>query len=223
MLKQKHRVLDLGCGWGSLMGYAAETRGVSAVGVTISKRQAIYARERYKHLPLEFRLEDYRDFTADPASFDRIFSLGMFEHVGKKNYSVYFNTARRLLTPDGLFLLHTIVGRVREHGTDPFIHKYIFPGGELPTMAEILEAVEGVFLVEDLHNLGVNYEKTLHAWNEQLQQQRRDLASRIGERSVRMYEFYLQMSEGAFRARALNIVQVVLSPHGVRGGYQSVR
>ncbi|MGB4076280.1 MAG: cyclopropane fatty acyl phospholipid synthase [Minisyncoccia bacterium] len=222
-LEDGHRLLDIGCGWGTLMHYAESTRALRAIGLTISRDQQEYARKRYPEKNLEFLLEDYRDFKASAGSFERVVSVGMLEHVGKKNYPTYFNRVRHFLAEDGLFLLHSIVGRQRENGTDPFIDKYIFPNGELPTMAEILESVEGTFVVEDLHNLGTNYEWTLRAWRENLQLRWSDIVAAHGMRTARMYEYYLAISEAAFRSRTLNVVQIVLSPRGKRGGYRSIR
>lgn len=223
-LQRGQRFLDIGCGWGTLMALAASCFGVRATGVTISKDQLAFARERYGNDGrLRFELCDYRDFKAD-APFDRIASVGMFEHVGKKNYPEYFSIVREKLAKDGLFLLHTIVGRRREHATDPFIDKYIFPNGELPTIAELTAAAANAgFRVEDLHNLGFNYARTLYDWTKNFMAKRHEIVREHGERTARMYEYYLGVSEGGFRARALNVVQLVLAPLSRTEPYVSVR
>jgi SAM-dependent methyltransferase len=156
------RVLDIGCGWGSFMGFAAERYGVRCVGITISEQQAELGRQRLAHLPVEFRLQDYREVDE---RFDRVVSLGMFEHVGHKNYPDYMAMARRCLADDGLFLLHTIGRNDTADGTDPWIDRYVFPNGELPSIARLGRAVEPHFVVEDLHNFGADYDRTLMAWH----------------------------------------------------------
>lgn len=225
-LRAGQNVLDIGCGWGAFMGFAAERYGVSCTGVTISKDQVAYGRKRYAGQKVDPRLEDYRDLKHEP--FDNIASMGMFEHVGQKNYRTYFESARRLLKEDGLFLLHTIWGN--EPATlDPWIDKYIFPNGALPTIGQIGTAVHGLFVVEDLHNFGPDYDKTLMAWNEKFQSNREAVAALMGrrgadgERFCRMWEYYLLSCAGGFRSREISVGQMVLSPRGVRGGYFTVR
>jgi cyclopropane-fatty-acyl-phospholipid synthase len=216
-LKPGQRVLDIGCGWGSFMQFAAEHYGVECVGVTISKQQAEWGRERCKRLPVEFRLMDYREID-EP--FDHIASVGMFEHVGHKNYRIYFEVARRCLKDGGLFLLHTI-GRNRRNSTpDPWIDRYIFPNGELPSLGRIAEAVEDLFIIEDVHSFGADYDRTLMAWNENFQAAWPELSKDHDERFRRMWEYYLQACAGAFRARQIQLWQIVLSPEGVPGGYR---
>ncbi|QXI30386.1 cyclopropane fatty acyl phospholipid synthase [Pseudomonas vanderleydeniana] len=213
------RVLDIGCGWGSFMSYAAQHYGVECVGVTISRDQAEWARQRYAGLPLEFRLQDYRDVD-EP--FDHIVSIGMFEHVGRKNHRVYMETAARCLKDDGLFLLHTI-GKNRRHSTtDRWIDKYIFPNGDLPSIGQIGDAVDGLFVVEDLHNFGADYDKTLMAWYDNFEAAWPRFAGQMGERFRRMWRYYLLSCAGAFRARDIQLWQWVLSKKGVVGGYQRV-
>jgi cyclopropane-fatty-acyl-phospholipid synthase len=225
-LRSGERVLDIGCGWGAFMGFAAERYGARCTGVTISKEQVEYGRKRYAGLPVEPRLEDYRDCTDGP--FDHIVSMGMFEHVGPKNYRAYFETARRLLREDGLFLLHTIWSN-EPSALDPWIDKYIFPNGALPTVGQIGTAVHGLFVVEDVHNFGPDYDKTLMAWNEKFQSNRAAVSALMsrkghdGERFCRMWEYYLLCCAGGFRSREISVGQFVLSPRGVKGGYQTVR
>ncbi|MGB8364777.1 MAG: cyclopropane fatty acyl phospholipid synthase [Rhizomicrobium sp.] len=215
------RVLDIGCGWGAFMGYAAEHYGAECVGVTISPVQVEYARKRYAGLCVDPRLEDYRRFSGPKV--DHIVSMGMFEHVGSKNYRTFFSGARNLLKDDGLFLLHTIWENERYPTIDPWQDKYIFPNGDLPSVGQITTAVEGLFVVEDVHNFGVYYDKTLMAWNAKFQTRRADLARKHGEQFCRMWEYYLLQSAGAFRSRHISVGQFVLSPNGVRGGYNAIR
>ncbi len=215
-LKPGMRLLDIGCGWGSLMGYAAEHYGVECVGVTISREQAAWAKERYAGLPIEFRLQDYRDLSE---TFDRIASVGMFEHVGRKNHRTYMDVAQRCLADDGLFLLHTIGKNVRDSTPDPWIDKYIFPNGDLPSMGQIGDACDGLFVVEDVHNFGADYDKTLMAWHANFEAAWPRFAEQLGERFQRMWRYYLLSCAGAFRARDLQLWQWVLSKRGVVGGY----
>ena len=213
------RVLDIGCGWGSFMAYAAEHYGVECVGVTISREQADLARKKYPDLPLEFRLQDYRDVTE---TFDRIVSVGMFEHVGEKNYRTYMEVAQRCLKDGGLFLLHTIGSNRRTHGNDPWIDRYIFPNGELPSIGQIGDAVDRLFVVEDLHNFGPDYDKTLMAWYRNFEQAWPRFSDELGERFFRMWRYYLLSCAGAFRARELQLWQWVLSKGGTAGVYPRV-
>lgn len=210
------RVLDIGCGWGSFMAYAAHHYGVKCVGVTVSKEQAAWASERYAGLPLEFRLQDYR---AIEGCFDRIASVGMFEHVGHKNHRAYMEVAHRCLADDGLFLLHTIGKNQRKSTTDPWIDRYIFPNGELPSIGQIGDACDKLFVVEDLHNFGADYDHTLMAWHANFERAWSRFQERLGERFHRMWRYYLLSCAGAFRARDLQLWQWVLSKDGVAGGY----
>jgi cyclopropane-fatty-acyl-phospholipid synthase len=213
------RLLDIGCGWGSLMGYAAERYGVECVGVTVSREQADWGRERYAGLPVEFRLQDYREIGE---TFDRVASIGMFEHVGRKNFRTFMQVARRCLHPDGLLLLHTIGKNTRRGVTDPWIDRYIFPNGDLPSVSQIGNALDNLFVVEDLHNFGADYDRTLMAWHDNFEAAWPDFAARLGERFHRMWRYYLLSCAGAFRARDIQLWQWVLSPRGVVGGYRRV-
>lgn len=213
------RVLDIGCGWGSFMGYAAEHYGVHCTGVTISREQADWARERYAHLPLEFRFQDYREVQGQ---FDRVVSIGMFEHVGRKNHRVFMEVARRCLAEDGLFLLHTIGKNLRHSVPDPWVDKYIFPNGDLPSVGQIGDAVDELFVVEDLHNFGADYDRTLMAWHANFEASWPRFADRLGERFYRMWRYYLLSCAGAFRARDIQLWQWVLSRNGVPGGYRRI-
>lgn len=211
------RVLDIGCGWGSFLGYAAERYGVQGVGVTISKEQAIWASQRYAGLPLEFRLQDYRQIEEH---FDCIASVGMFEHVGHKNHRVFMEVATRCLAEDGLFLLHTIGKNDRSSSTDPWIDQYIFPNGDVPSLGQIGDAANDLLILEDLHNFGADYDKTLTAWCHNFEKAWPQFADQLGERFRRMWRYYLLSCAGAFRARDLQLWQLVLSKNGVPGGYE---
>jgi len=212
-------VLDIGCGWGSFMKYAAERHGVRCTGVTISAQQAALGRTLCKGLPVTFELMDYHHLNT---RFDAIVSLGMFEHVGQKNHGVYMDVVKRCLAPDGLFLLHTIGRNEAGHGTDPWIHKYIFPNGELPTIAQIGQACERRFVVEDLHNFGADYDRTLMAWHERFEAAWPRFAEQLGESFHRMWRYYLLSCAGAFRARDVQLWQWVLSHPGRPGVYPRI-
>jgi len=214
------RLLDIGCGWGGTAQYLAERYGVQVVGITVSKEQAKLASERCRGLPVEIRLEDYRQ---TQGKFDRILSVGMFEHVGYRNYRTFMQVARRLLTDDGLLLLHTIGANVAYQGRDPWIERYIFPNSMLPSPRLITAAFEGLFVLEDWHNFGTSYVATLKAWHANFERAWPQLAGRYGERFRRLWRFYLLMSAGSFKARASQLWQLILSPRGVRDGYRSVR
>jgi cyclopropane-fatty-acyl-phospholipid synthase len=214
------RVLDIGCGWGEALRRAARDYGVQAVGLTISEQQAEHARERCRGLPVDVRLTDYR--TLDER-FDRIWSIGMFEHVGVRNYKTYFDVARRCLRKDGLFLLHTIGSNISSRHTDPWIEKYVFPNSMLPSAAQIGAAVEGRFVIEDWHGFGADYALTLAAWRENFDRAWPRLSARYDERFRRLWHFYLEASRANFECRQLQLWQLVLSPHGVPGGYRAPR
>ena len=210
------RVLDIGCGWGGLAEYMARNYQVSVVGVTISAEQQKMAQARCADLDVEIRLQDYRDLHD---SFDRIVSVGMFEHVGPKNYATYFEVADRNLKPNGRFLLHTIGSKVTDHNVDPWIDKYIFPNGCLPSVRQIADASEKHFVMEDWHNFGADYDTTLMAWYERFLASWPEIADNYSERFKRMFSYYLNACAGAFRARDIQLWQVVFSrgiEHGLR-------
>jgi cyclopropane-fatty-acyl-phospholipid synthase len=221
VLKPGMRLLDIGCGWGSLMRFAAERYGVECVGLTVSRQQARWGAQKTAGLPVRFELTDYRTFNPDGAQrFDRVASVGMFEHVGHKNYASYFAVARRALRDDGLFLLHTI-GKNRSGATiDPWIEKYVFPNGSLPSVADIAAACEDGFVIEDWHNFGADYDRTLMAWHARFEAAWPELQAQYGERFRRMWRYYLLSCAGTFRARDNQLWQVLLSPRGVTGGYR---
>jgi cyclopropane-fatty-acyl-phospholipid synthase len=226
------RVLDIGCGWGGAAQFAAERYGVSVTGITVSRNQAEVARARCHGLPVTIVLEDYRPFagqvaaqstTGNSGKFDRIYSLGMFEHVGVRNYRTYFEIVRRLLIPDGLFLLHTIGADVSGKSGDPWMERYIFPNSMLPSTAQIARAAESLWVTEDWHNFGADYDRTAMTWHHNFERHWPELAARYGERFRRMWRFYLLCCAGAFRARRNQLWQIVMSPNGVSGGYSAVR
>jgi cyclopropane-fatty-acyl-phospholipid synthase len=218
-LQSGMRVLDIGCGWGEALKFAAERYGVSGVGITISKEQTDYARELCAGLPVEIRLQDYRELH-EP--FDAALSIGMFEHVGVKNYRGYFEVAQRCLPPGALFLLHTIGTNRSVNHTDPWIGRYIFPNSMLPSTAQIAQAVEGLFVIEDWHNFGADYDRTLQAWRDNVERAWPP-DPRYDERFRRMWRFYLAASMATFRTRNSQLWQVVLSNGGVKGGYLAPR
>ncbi len=214
-LKPGMRLLDIGCGWGGFMAYAARHYGVECVGVTVSKEQAAFARQCHPQPQLEFRLQDYREIDG---KFDAIASIGMFEHVGKKNYRTFMRVAHRCLADDGIFLLHTI-GKNESGGvTDPWIEKYIFPNGEIPAISHISDAMNGLLVTEDLHNFGADYDKTLMAWHANFEAAWPLFAATLDERFHRRWRYYLLSCAGAFRARDLQLWQWTLSKQGIPGG-----
>ena len=223
-LRPGMRVLDIGCGWGEALEFAARRYGVSGVGVTISREQAEYARRLCNGLPVEIRLQDYRELHE---RFDRIFSIGMFEHVGVRNYRNYFEVARRCLvdepaTGGGLFLLHSIGSNWSQRRTDPWIGRYIFPNSMLPSAAQIARALEDEFVIEDWHGFGTYYDLTLQAWRRNIEASW-DALPAYDERFRRMWRFYLAASMAVFRTRRAQLWQLVLSPRGVPGGYIAPR
>lgn len=220
-LRPGMRLLDIGCGWGSLMKFAAQRHGVSCVGLTVSEAQTAFGRHSCAGLPVQFVLGDYRHFNADGSErFDRVASVGMFEHVGKKNYAAYFAMARRCLNDQGLFLLHTIGSNRRGLGVDPWIERYIFPNGQLPSVGELADAAEAHFIIEDWHNFGADYDQTLMAWHQRFEDAWPRFAERYGSRFYRMWRYYLLACAGSFRVRGNQLWQVVLSPFGVAGSYR---
>lgn len=219
-LKPGMKVLDLGCGFGSFLKYAAEHYGIIGVGINISKEQIKFAKEFCAGLPIEFQLKDYRDAEG---KFDRIISIGLTEHIGYKNYRTFLRVAHARLNDDGLFLLHTIGSNFSESATDPWTDKYIFPNGNLPSIKQLGGSMERLFVMEDWHNFGADYDKTLMAWNENFVANWDSIKKNYSSRFFRMWTYYLLSCAGAFRARRIQLWQVVMSKKGVIGGYQSIR
>ncbi len=219
-LEKGMSLLDIGCGWGGLARFAAERYGVQVTGINISTEQIKYGREKCKGLPVEIRECDYRKIEG---TFDRVVSVGMFEHVGPKNYRTYMHAVRRAVTDDGLALIHTIGRNEAKGGPEPWIEKYIFPNSVLPAPEQIVNAIEPLFVLEDWHNFGAYYDKTLMAWHENTEKYWQEFKDRYGERFHRMWTYYLMCCAGSFRSRTIQLWQLVLSPKGVAGGYQSIR
>ncbi len=206
------RVLDIGCGWGGAARFAAEHYGVSVTAITVSTEQAKIAQERCAEQPVTIELTDYRNIQG---SFDRVYSLGMFEHVGYKNYRDYFKVINRCLKPDGLTLLHTIgINQPCTNG-DPWSCKYIFPNSMLPSASQITTNYEGLFLLEDWHAFTYDYSLTLKAWHENFEKQWPKLQSRYDGKFYRMWNYYLLSFSGSFRARSIQLWQVLLSKNGL--------
>lgn len=219
-LKPGETLLDIGCGWGGLARYAAEHYGARVTGITVSKEQLALARERCAGLPVDLQLQDYRELQGE---FDKIVSVGMFEHVGPRNYEAYFGAVRRLLKPQGLFLLHTIGLDVTTIRTDPWIDRYVFPNGWLPSALQVARALERRFIVEDWHNFGPDYDRTLLAWAERFERAWPELQARYGPRFYRMWRYYLYSCAGLFRSRQGQLWQIVLAGRERPGAYRSVR
>ncbi|WP_318837307.1 MULTISPECIES: cyclopropane fatty acyl phospholipid synthase [unclassified Providencia] len=219
-LKPGMRLLDIGCGWGGLAAYAAKNYGVSVTGVTISAEQQKYAQARCAGLDVDIKLDDYRNLNDQ---FDRIVSVGMFEHVGPKNYATYFDVIQRNLKTNGLFLLHTIGSNQNKVNVDPWTNKYIFPNGCLPSVQNIGETSEGKLVMEDWHNFGADYDHTLMAWYSRFQAAWPELEDNYTPRFKRMFSYYLNACAGAFRARDIQLWQILWSPQGVTGGLRVAR
>lgn len=219
-LREGQRLLDIGCGWGGLAEFAARHYGALVVGITISREQAELARQRCRGLPVDIRLQDYRDLHE---RFDHIVSLGMFEHVGWKNHRTYMQVVQRCLAANGLFLLHTIgTNRAGIRG-DAWIDRHIFPNGHLPSITQIGQAIEPDWIMEDWHNFGADYDHTLMAWHANFERHWGELAAHYDQRFYRMWRYYLLTCAGSFRARRNQLWQVVLTKGGVPGGYLAPR
>ena len=227
-LKNGDTVLDIGCGWGGFAQFAAEKYGAKVVGITISKEQAEVARKRTAGLPVEIRLQDWRDLGNE--SFSHIVSVGMFEHVGPKNYREFMRKVSTILSDDGLFLLHTIGHSKVSRSLERWFNTYIFPNGHLPSITHISRATDRrnlfdkpILTMEDWHSFGADYDKTLTAWYTNFENAWPELKGKYGERFHRMWKYYLLVSAGMFRARYIHLWQIVYSKKGVVGGYTSVR
>ena len=210
-LKRGDHVLDIGCGWGGFARYAAEHYGCTVTAVNISEKQVQYAREYCENLPVTILQEDYR---AVRGIFDKIVSIGMFEHVGWKNYRAFMEVVHHCLKENGIFLLHTIGGNASSKDCDPWIKRYIFPNGVLPSIVQISKAAEDLFSVEDIHNLAPHYYKTLLSWNERFQGAWSSLAEKYDQVFKRMWEYYLLSCAGAFCARHIQVWQIILTKEG---------
>lgn len=208
-LEPGQRVLDVGCGWGGALEYAARRHGVSGVGVTISREQAELARSRVAGLPVEIRLVDYRDLDE---RFDHAYSIGMFEHVGAKNHRTCLEVVHRCLEPGGRFLLHTIGGLRRSRNSiDPWIGKYIFPNAVIPTQHQVTQAIDGLFLLEGWQRIGRHYDPTLIAWRTNFEKAWPELSKTRDERFYRLWRYYLSACAAGFRAGVTDLWQVLLT------------
>ncbi len=206
------QILDLGCGFGSFAGYAAEKYKVKVTGVTVSRQQYMLGNERYRDLPVELKLMDYRDISG---MYDRVISIGIMEHIGNKNYKTYMDVVNRTLKDDGIAFIHTIGENFSTTTTNAWTAKYIFPNGMLPSIAQLGKSMEGLFIMEDWHNIGPHYDKTLMAWYDNFEQAWPDLEPHYGDRFFRMWKYYLLSSAGGFRSRENQLWQIVMSkPHG---------
>jgi len=221
-LEPGQSLLDIGCGWGGLAQFAAERYDVNVVGITIAKQQALLAKAKCEGLPVEIRLEDYRNLNG---KFDKIVSVGMFEHVGYKNYAEFMQIVRRTLKHDGLFLLHTIGGNQSVTRIDPWINKYIFPNAMIPSLTQIGKATEKVLITEDVQNLGPHYDPTLMAWLQRFQQAWPMLKGKgiYNEDFYRMWVYYLSCCAATFRAKENNVWQMVMSLPASLKTYESIR
>lgn len=220
-LESGERLLDIGCGWGGLAQFAAENYGVEVTGITVSKEQQRLAQARCAGLPVVIELMDYRELTG---RYDKVVSVGMFEHVGPKNYSTYFAAVDRVMDPDGLFLLHTIGDYDHLITTDAWIDKYIFPNGHIPSARRLGKAViEQGFILEDWHNFGQDYDATLMAWWKNFDAAWPRFAARYDEHFYRMFKYYLNLCAGYFRSRQGQLWQLVLTKQSRRRIYRSIR
>ena len=210
-LKEGMKVLELGCGWGSFAKYAAEKYGAHVLGVTVSKEQVALGMERCQGLPVELRLQDYREVEG---KYDAVISIGIMEHVGYKNYQTYMDVVNRCLKEDGIAFVHTIGGNQSARSTDAWTDKYIFPNGMIPSIAQLGKAMERNFVMEDWHNFGPYYDKTLMAWYANFEKAWPQLKNKYDERFYRMWRYYLLGSAGSFRARHLQLWQFVMTHRG---------
>ena len=216
-LKSGMKVLDIGCGWGGFAKYAAEKYGANIHGITVSREQVKFANKFCQGLDVKIELKDYRELKE---KFDRIVSIGMFEHVGCRNYRTFMKVVHRCLKADGLFLLHTIAGNTSVNSTDPWTNKYIFPNSMLPSAKQITSAAEGLFVLEDWHSFGQYYDKTLMAWHNNFTKNWTKLKDAYNERFYRMWTYYLLSCAGGFRSRRNQLWQIVFSKKGIKGGYR---
>ncbi len=225
-LKKGEKVLELGCGFGTFAKFAAEHYGCHVVAVNISEEQVKFGRKTCENLPVEIHQCDYRDdkvYNPGGKPFDKIVSIGLLEHVGHKNYRGFMELLRKNVKEDGLCLVHSIGKDVTSGHIDPWISKYIFPNSILPSLQLLAKAIEHHFVVEDLHNFGADYDKTLMEWHANFIASWSDVKNGFDEQFFRKWNYYLLSCAGAFRARTMQLWQFVLSPKGVAGGYESIR
>lgn len=219
-LEKGMRLLEIGCGWGGFAKYAAEKYGVSVVGITISEQQAIIARKLNEGLPVEIRIQDYREVDE---KFDRVVSIGMLENVGYRNFRTYMEVAAKNLNDDGICFIHTIGGNYDTKTTDPWIDKYIFPNGMLPSASQLSKAWQGLFVLEDWHNFGTYYDPTIMAWLKNFEESWNEIKDNYDEVFYRMWRYYLSASAASFRSRKNHLWHIVLTKPVHLGIYQSER
>ncbi len=218
-LKKGDHILDIGFGFGGLAKHAAENYGVKVTGITLSKEQKKKAEEVTKGLNVDFKLMDYRDLTG---TFDHVVSVEMFEAVGYKNFRTFMQKVHDVLSDDGLFVLQTIGENNTNKLGEPWLDKYIFPNGMLPSVQQIGESIDDLFVLEDWYSFGADYEPTLKAWFENFDAAWPKLKDKYGERFYRMWKYYLETMQGSSRARFIQDWQIVLSKNGVPGGYKRI-
>ncbi|MBL0731806.1 MAG: cyclopropane fatty acyl phospholipid synthase [Desulfosarcina sp.] len=211
------KVLDIGCGWGAFAKYAAEKYGANIHGITVSREQVKFANKFCQGLDVKIELKDYR---ALKEKFDRIVSIGMFEHVGRGNYRIFMKIVHQCLKADGLFLLHTIAGNSSVDSIEPWLNKYICPNSMLPSAKQITSAAEGLFVLENWHSFGQYYDKTLMAWYNNFIKNWTKIKDKYDERFYRMWTYYLLSCAGSFRSRRNQLWQIVFSKKGIKGGYR---
>ncbi|MBK0383852.1 cyclopropane fatty acyl phospholipid synthase [Pedobacter sp. SD-b] len=219
-LEKGMTLLEIGCGWGTFAKYVTQKYGVSVVGITISDQQAILARKINEGLPVEIRVQDYRDVEG---KFDRVVSIAMLEAVGYRNFRTYMEVADKNLTDNGIFFIHTIGGNYDAKTTDPWIDKYIFPNGMLPSASQLSKAWQGLFVLEDWHNFGTYYDPTLMAWLKNFEESWDSIKHNYDERFYRMWRYFLCVSAASFRSRKNHLWHIVLTKPVRLGMYKSVR
>jgi len=210
-LRKGMRILDLGCGWGGFAAFAAERYGAEVVGMTVSREQVAWAREHFAGMPIDIRLDDYRNATG---TYDAVVSIGLMEHVGPKNYRSYMQLVARCLAPGGVAFIHTIGGNRARAQLDAWFHKHIFPNAVLPTLGQLGTAMEDILVPEDMQNIGEHYDRTLMVWWENFERAWPELRARYGEPFYRMWKFYILTSAAGFRARQFQLYQIVATPLG---------
>ena len=221
-LRPGERVLEIGCGWGGLARYMAAERQAKVTAVNISQEQIQFAREFCAGLPVEVVDQDYRDIRG---SWDKVVSIAMLEAVGARNLRTYMETAHRALREDGVFVLHTIGENITRPHADRWILKHIFPNGYVPSLAQLGSAMEGLFVMEDWHNIGPDYDHTLMAWHQRFEAawpQIQTLDPKFDERFRRMWRYYLLNCAGVFRGRSLQLWQITMTRHRSGTGYPRV-
>jgi cyclopropane-fatty-acyl-phospholipid synthase len=205
------KVLDLGCGWGSFAQYAAQNYGAEVTGLTVSRDQVKLGQEMCQGLPVDIRLQDYREISG---TYDRVVSIGLLEHVGYKNYRDYMKVVDRSLKDDGIAFIHCIGSNKSATSGNAWTTKYIFPNSMLPSIAQLSRAMEGLFVLEDLHNIGEHYDPTLMAWSRNFEAAWPELKGKYSDRFYRMWRFYLLSSAGGFRGRNIQLWQMVMTKNG---------